>query len=153
MVLTTLFFSWYIRQQQWHLPEETAVIAASAPAASGNDFDAFYHQFHSDSTFQIEHIIFPLQGIPARDSSFVSSNETFHWQKDQWVLHRAFDDMGGSFKREFLNMGADLMIENIKHVNGRYGMQRRFAKYDDGWHLIYYAAMNELASAEPTNAQ
>ena len=148
VVLTTLFFSWYIRNQYLNAPTEIVEMAPTNTSVEPvNDFDAFYHQFHQDSSYQLGHIIFPLEGIPARDSSYVYSDAPFHWQKDKWVLHREFNDMNGAFTREFLSMGDDLIIENIKHINGRYGMQRRFAKYEDGWYLIYYAAMNELAVA------
>ncbi|MEM9823514.1 MAG: hypothetical protein AAF985_20690 [Bacteroidota bacterium] len=154
VVLTTLFFSWYIRNQQWSIAsEDTSAVIAPSPSSASNDFDTFYEQFHRDSVFQVQHIVFPLEGIPARDSSYVFSDQPFHWEKDSWVIHQSFNDMDGAFSREFMSMGEGLMIENIKHHSGRYGMQRRFAKYDDGWYLIYYAAMNELAVAEATEPQ
>lgn len=155
MVLTTLFFSWYLRQLQLEATTSAVVATTPEPApepvatkTSPQDFDQFYERFHLDSAYQLAHIIFPLEGVAARDSSYVASDEPFRWQKEKWILHRPFNDMGGAFTREFARMGADLIIENIKHVNGRYGMQRRYARYDDGWYLIYYAAMNELAVAE-----
>lgn len=157
MVLTTLFFSWYMRQTQVQAPVSTETNIANTnetnSVATSSDFDTFYEQFHTDSVFQMNHILFPLEGVAARDSSYVPTGNAFRWQKNDWVLHRKFNDMNGSFIRDFISMGDDLMIENIKHSNGRYGMQRRFSRYEDGWYLIYYAAMNELAVADETTVE
>ena len=36
----------------------------SAPAELSNDFQVFYELFHRDSSYQMEHITFPLEGLP-----------------------------------------------------------------------------------------
>ncbi len=149
MVLTTLFFSWYMRQQ-WNGPvavEELTESTQNASSVTAN-FDEFYEQFHTDSAYQMSHINFPLEGIAARDSSYVPTEGVFRWKKEDWLLHRKFNDMDGAFVRDFIRIGDDLVVESIKHSNGRYGMQRRYAKYEDGWYLIFYAAMNELVVPE-----
>ena len=60
-------------------------------------------------------------------------------------MHRPFNAMDGSFIRDFQAVGEDIVVENIRHAQANYGMQRRFSRDGDGWYLIYYAAMNELA--------
>ncbi len=148
-VVTSLFFINYLKGLQLENASSRTETVASNIAEEDNGFVAFYKRFNEDSLFQMEHITFPLEGVPARDSAYVDTGKAFHWQKEKWILHRPFNDMDGAFQRSFLPMGEDLMIENIKHSSGRYGMQRRYALYENGWFLIYYAAMNELAVEEP----
>lgn len=148
-VVTSLFFLNYLKGLQQETSSSTLGTASQNVTEEDNGFLAFYKRFNEDSIFQMNHITFPLEGIPARDSAYVNDGKPFHWQKENWVLHRSFNDMDGAFQRSFLPMGNDLMIENIKHSSGRYGMQRRYALYENGWFLIFYAAMNELAVEDP----
>jgi len=148
VVVTSLFFTNYIKKIAARQSNVVIEQPAAITADEMSSFDLFYQQFHQDSAFQLSRIVFPLEGIPARDSMYVGDENEFKWQQEDWVLHRPFNDMGGTFNRSFTNLGDDLMVESIKMENGQYGMQRRFAKYDDGWYLIYYAAMNQLAVAE-----
>ncbi len=144
IAISTLFFLWYAKKNLVTSNQMTPEPTAEARKASDDDFPDFYKRFHSDSIYQMKHIIFPLGGIPPRDSAgFVPEN--FHWQKDQWVLHQPFNDQDGSFVQEFSRLGDDMVIEQIRDASGSFGMQRRFAKMGDEWHLIYYAAMNQLA--------
>lgn len=108
---------------------------------SPDDFEAFYEQFHSDSAFQIEHIQWPLEGLPAHADT-LSNPAGFRWQKENWVLHRPFNDALTGFSRSMSFMGDGLMVEKITHEEGGFRMERRFAKIDDQWKLIYYAALN-----------
>lgn len=105
------------------------------------DFDAFYLQFHEDSLFQMEHIQFPLQGVSSRPED---QGAAFRWEKEDWRMHRSFSTSSG-FRSEFITLGDDLVIENIVHKNGQYGMERRFSRLGgDQWYLIYYAALHPL---------
>lgn len=97
------------------------------------DFWVFYERFHQDSLFQMEHIAFPLQG----------KSELENWLHSEWTMHRPYDDMNGSFKREFISFEG-LVIEKIKDYTGSYGMERRYSKSNNGWNLIYYEPMKEL---------
>ena len=132
------------------IPKETESMAEPTPEISNNlpaDFEQFYEAFHGDSVFQLAHIMFPLEGLPPNvDSTTMAGN--FRWQKENWVLHRPFNAMDGAFIRDYRVLGDELVIEDIQHESGRYGMERRFAKYDDGWYLIYYAGMNELVQPQ-----
>lgn len=106
-----------------------------------DDFEVFYEQFHSDSTFQIEHIQWPLEGLPAHADT-LTNPAGFRWQKEAWVLHRPFNDALTGFSRSISSMGDGLMIEKIAHEEAGFRMERRFALIDDEWKLIYYAALN-----------
>lgn len=106
------------------------------------DFQEFYNRFHSDSAFQMESIVFPLEGKP----SGISAEEIryaggFKWQKDVWKLHKPFEDLDNEFEREYELFG-DMVIEVIKVKGSSIGMERRFAKINGEWTLIYYSAMN-----------
>ncbi len=114
------------------------------PMKGIEDFETFYHQFHADSLYQLEHIIFPMEGLPSDADSVTIVDDNFRWQKENWVMHRAFDSSGGDFKQEFTPINEMLIIERITHVSGGYGMVRRFAKLGDDWYLIYYAGMNRI---------
>jgi hypothetical protein len=120
----------------------TAVTSSSTdvPAYATEEFTAFYDRFGTDTAYQMQHIVFPLEGMPAlRDSADVIPMD-FKWQRDQWIPHKSYDDMNGTFAREFIDFKG-IVIEKISDASGRYTMERRFSKMSDGWHLIYYRAM------------
>ena len=114
--------------------------SSELPAYATEDFTAFYERFGTDTAYQMQHIVFPLEGMPAlRDSADVIPID-FRWEREQWVHHKAYDDMNGTFAREFIDFKG-IVIEKISDASGRYTMERRFSRMSDGWHLIYYRAM------------
>lgn len=113
-------------------------------AQEHNEFEAFYLKFHQDSLFQVEHITFPLEGLPANADSATLVNNDFRWQKEDWQMHKPFDSKNGEYQIEFSSFGEDLIIEKVLHKSGTYGMLRRFARISGEWHLIYYAGFNRV---------
>lgn len=106
------------------------------------DFYSFYIQFHADSTFQMQHISFPLEGTrKAGEGGKVDLMMPYFWQREEWILHKAFNDFNGSFKREFYQIGP-VIIEKIADQNEFFKMERRFAKFDKEWQLIFYSVNN-----------
>lgn len=124
------------REGQKPATEEGA--AQTLPA----EFEVFYEKFHKDTAFQMSHIIFPLEGSPALRDGAPEPDENFRWQKKDWILHKPYDDMGGSFSRSFLAFN-DIITENIEDGTGQFTMVRRFAKMDNDWYLIYYKEMGK----------
>ena len=118
---------------------------AGAPAAVSSDFIAFYDRFLSDSLFQVEHIQFPLEGIPDNADSADVADGNFRWERENWKMHRKFDPKQTGFKVNLESFGSDIITERILHERGRYAMLRRYAKMDGDWRLIYYAGFNPLA--------
>ena len=110
-----------------------------------SDFYSFYKQFHSDSLFQIDHIVFPLEGLPNKVDSLTIASGDFRWQKEDWIMHRPVDYEMSDFKRQIIPLSDEMVIERIVHESGQYGMIRRFSKIVDEWYLIYYAGVNQLA--------
>lgn len=107
-----------------------------------SSFLSFYEKFHSDSIYQMNHILFPLEGLPS-DEVTAGSMDEFKWEKENWLLHRPFDDMGGTFNRSFLNFN-NIIIEKIVSSGETYGMERRYTQQEGKWMLIYYSAMRQL---------
>lgn len=126
---------------------ESQAVAATSKENSAQqvltEFDAFYQQFHADSTFQKSRILFPLQGIPSNADSATLRNRGFRWQADEWVVqHELAPD--SDFKSTILPVDSALVIEQIMHQSGDYAMERRFAKLNGEWMLIYYAGINRV---------
>lgn len=109
------------------------------------DFITFYDRFLADSIYQIEHISFPLEGIPDNVANYPGFDDTFRWQAATWVMHRPFDLKANGFTSTFKQLGP-IIIEEIRHESGQFGMLRRFSNNGEEWTLIYYAGLNPLKS-------
>lgn len=104
------------------------------------DFEAFYERFGKDSVFQLEHITFPLEGITSPTDTTVVIDDSFRWQREDWKIHKPFDDMDGTYLQDFLT-SSGIVVEKISDESGTFTMERRFAKIGGEWHLIYYRSM------------
>lgn len=114
------------------------------PDVDLSEFFNFYQNFHIDSAYQMDHIIFPLRGLPASADSQTIADDDFTWQIEDWNLHYPIDFETSEFMREIVPLGDDIVVERIIHRNGQVGMLRRFAKIGDDWYLIYFADMNRI---------
>lgn len=103
------------------------------------DFVSFFEKFHSDSIFQMKHIAFPLEGMTNSLDSNPDSLVPYEWRKNEWKLHREFDNYENIFTRNFYLFDEGIVIEKISGVDGLFQMERRFSKLNDGWNLIYYS--------------
>ena len=101
-----------------------------------DDFHIFYDKFHSDSSFQMNRILFPLKGQTKAIDSTKIAQEIF-WQQNQWILHKPFDSQHGTFERIFTNIGG-IITETISANEGLFTLEKRYAKLSGDWHLIYY---------------
>ena len=107
------------------------------------DFLDFYDKFHTDSAYQMEHIMFPLMGLPA-NADTISNLKNFRHKKEDWVLHHHFNDPFGDYEREYATPDDNIVVERFVIRKAGFYMERRFAKLDDEWFLIYYANVNRL---------
>jgi hypothetical protein len=151
VLFTSIFFIYYLKNRL--VTTETSAATTEQEViqnevASGGlptGFRKFYENFHRDSVFQLNHIRFPLEGLPEIEEETAEIDlSTFYWKKNEWTLHRPFDAMNGSFNRDFQPLGEDMVVETIRHTEANYAMQRRFYRDGNDWYLIYYAAMNKL---------
>jgi len=147
ILLSTMFFIWYAKKNLVSNNNTSTEQVVAATATSENDFDTFYERFHRDSLFQLAHITFPLEGVPRLDS-LGRYPEGFRWQKENWLLHQAFDIRDSSFVQNFIPLTEGMIVEEIRDINGMFSMQRRFARIGEEWQLIYYAAMNQVRQEE-----
>lgn len=120
--------------------KNAAKISVQEQVEIAEDFLKFYEDFHTDTVFQMNHIMFPLAGQPNEVGDGFTLEGPFTWEKEYWVLHRPFDDMGGTFERGFDEFSG-IITEIIKSRDGQFSMIRRFSKINNEWMLIYYKEM------------
>lgn len=106
------------------------------------DFASFYERFHTDSSYQVSHINFPLKGIDTDSLQNMQQVEVY-WQQENWRIHRPFNDYNGTYRRDFTNING-LIVETISSNDGQYAMERRYAKLGEAWTLIFYASMRQV---------
>jgi hypothetical protein len=109
------------------------------------DFVQFYEKFHADSTYQMAHITFPLEGYPMSPDSATLANN-FRWTPDKWAMHRGSMFVDSLYTRRFDSPLPNMITEVIMQRDKPYGTYRRFLKRDDGWYLIFYSDMNRIDS-------
>lgn len=97
------------------------------------DFVSFYEQFHADTSFQLNHIVFPLN----------QKSDGSKWQKDSWQFHKPFNSQNGSYHRAFDNLNG-IITETIAETNQAFVITRRFARMGSEYHLIQYSITNNL---------
>lgn len=112
------------------------------------DFMKFYMQFHTDSAYQMEHILFPVDGLPPNADSTTIAEKKFKWTPEDWTLHQLLNNSEGAFKQEYLSVDDNTVIEYIIDPRSGFGMERRFSRLSQEWYLIYYEAMNSLIEGD-----
>ena len=109
------------------------------------DFMDFYMKFHQDSMYQMEHIQFPLKGMPAMAIDLAQDSiNNFYWKESEWKVHKPFMGNEDEYLKEFRKISNNLISEFIIEKQMGYGMERRFSKLGGRWYLIYYMDMNKL---------
>lgn len=106
------------------------------------DFEEFYERFHNDSSYQMDHIIFPLAGMPGGLNEESQMDDSFRWHPEFWEIHRPMLDEENEFVQQLTILDEYTIVEIIRYKKTRFGMERRFAKMGDEWYLIYYVGMN-----------
>lgn len=90
-------------------------------------FSDFYYRFHNDSIYQLDHILFPLK----------EKDNGENWTTEDWVINKQFELNEEEFSVTMENFNG-IVTETIKANTGVFQLQRRFAKFDGQWTLIYY---------------
>ena len=106
-------------------------------------FAPFYDRFHSDSVYQLEHINFPLQGMPQRIDSTSLATRDFFWEKESWVIQHDFDEKATGFTKTINTISPEMIEETILDKSGQFGILRRFVKLDGEWYLIYFSGLGQ----------
>lgn len=142
-------FSWIIFSScknslvGYQMEEQESPVYSEEEIMVPEDFRRFYRQFHEDTNYQITHINFPLAGIPANADTLMVG-ENFKWQEEHWKWHRPLDPALAGYEQRWQVITPEMITEHIIEKTSRIGMTRRFAKMDNEWTLIYYAAMNPM---------
>ena len=139
--LAYFFYKRNLAPQEVPSTPNQAAVETELPA----DFKPFYNSFQSDSLFQLDHIAFPLEMV---SDDTLQVNEK--WHRENWKVHKPFDDMNGAFSRNF-EVSGDFVVEHIIDLTGEFTMMRRFAKLSDGWNLIYYRPMGRYGKPSQAN--
>ena len=121
-------------------PAQTVEKSLELPA----DFSAFYNKFHQNEDYQLEHIVWPLKGLPDQVDAETLAADNFYFKKEDWVIHRPIRDPDQEFDQYFAIIDDGLIIEKIESKILSMSMERRFAKIDTAWYLIYYQGMNQM---------
>ncbi|MCR9102238.1 MAG: hypothetical protein NXI25_19945 [bacterium] len=108
------------------------------------EFAAFYDRFHQDSAFQMDRILFPLPGLPREADSTLIASGLYRWTPETWTIQRPLNLQSSNFKRELIPVSKDLIIEKLVQPEYNLQIERRFSRLEDGWHLIYYAGLNNI---------
>ena len=122
----------------------TLALGCQSKKADYSDFNQFYEQFLQDSLFQVQHINFPLDGLPDNAVAYGDTLGNFRWTAENWRMHRPIDFDKTKFEQNFQTLGDELIIENIIDPTVGYGMMRRWAKIGGEWSLIYYVGLNPI---------
>lgn len=123
----------------WHYTKDNPIPPqAVEEQALPSDFVAFYQLFHADSTYQVQHIQFPLKGLISFDTI---QNQEHSWNISEWILHKQIDDMNGTFTVKYRILSESLIEEQVTARGYNFDMLRRFAKLGEDYKLIYYKSM------------
>lgn len=99
----------------------------------GEDFDEFYHQFHIDQSFQLERIVFPLEG------KYVGPAGEKIWKKADWEMHKqpvtSITDPDFEVK---INKLDKEVFEKVALKGSGYYATRKFQKQNGKWYLVYF---------------
>lgn len=127
-------------------PPIQSVISEEVNDLIPKDFYDFYEKFHSDSSFQMNHISFPLEGIPDQADPKFIGDEKFYFTNDNWTIQKNIRKDAGDFNVSWKALNPIIIEETAKHKHNDLKIIRRFAKVSDSWRLIYYAGMNMYKS-------
>ncbi len=122
--------------------EKSVLADSSLP----EDFKTFYARFEQDSQFQMEHIDFPLKGLPDHANPDEKDYDDYYYMADQWILHKPIDP--AKFDVTLVVLADILIEERIVDRKFKLTIIRRFAKGSGGWRLIYYAGLNSYKTAQ-----
>ncbi len=125
--------------------DDGSILTVLSQQGLPNDFIRFYKTFHTDSLYQMQHIVWPLRGVPTITDPSVSidSLERFHWRPQDWTMHKLMEK-SDEFSVRYDMPSDDVVTEYIEFKNLKARMMRRFARSKNGeWYLIYYADINQ----------
>lgn len=113
-------------------------VASTIHTAGMESFDNFNNQFHSDSSFQLSRIAFPIGG------QVVNDTENSTWNKRNWEFLKTPVSLNVDTTecRHSLVMTDTLVTEKFWIDQSGFKVERRFKLRDGKWFLVYYDDIN-----------
>ena len=110
----------------------------AAHTAGMESFDSFNNQFHSDSSFQLSRIAFPIGG------QVVNDTENATWNRHNWEFLKTPVSLTADTTecRHSLVMTDTLVTEKFWIDQSGFKVERRFKLRDGKWFLVYYDDIN-----------
>jgi hypothetical protein len=104
----------------------------------GENFQEFDKQFHTDSTFQMSRIVFPLTG------KYIDGFKKQNWSKKNWqLMHVAVSEKISDKNYEQKTTISDTLItQKIWIKNSGFKFERKFKKIKGKWFLTYCEDIN-----------
>ena len=119
--------------------ELTEISEEQAPTRLPEDFKVFYNRFHTDTSYQLSRVVFPIKTIVQEGDSVLTVTEKLI-TRDKWTIHKPYDSKGGTFERTF-QIQDGIINERITAQEGLFSVEKRYTKLADEWHLIYYQGL------------
>lgn len=114
-------------------------------------FDEFSKLFYSDSLYQINRIIFPLESDIDNSASNESKDSTIYvWKKENWIMLKNNYFKGndsvfiidGEVYKTRIHRTNRLVVESIYIEDSGYIITMKFLLRNGKWHLIDYTECN-----------
>lgn len=101
------------------------------------DFDAFYEKFHADTDFQMERIIFPLEG------KSVDADGEREWTPSNWIPMKVeiYDVDTDKYKTSY-NKTENTFTQKFWLPGTGFSAEYRFEKRNGKWFLVYASDTN-----------
>ena len=129
------------KSDQQESPEKVKNITEDEYNFPNESFKEFYLKFHTDSIYQIQHTVFPLEGIPMFYDDEIHTLPYFY-QKEDWTMQRMFDLKEKGYKHVMEDLGF-VIKERFIDSKG-YGIERRYMQNGKDYFLIYYLGFNKV---------
>jgi hypothetical protein len=141
LILSVLFACNRTNKKQSPLPgsiQAPPTVANIANTAGMEPFDRFNEHFHSDSTFQISRVAFPIGGQSVNDE------ENKKWSPKNWEFLKTPVSLNADTTecRHSLTMTDTLVTEKFWIDQSGFKVERRFKLKDGKWYLVYYDDIN-----------
>lgn len=102
-------------------------------ASVDEDFDVFYDRFHAESDFQLDRVVFPLEG------TLIDDQGTHQWNRGDWEMHRGkvTEITAAGYDTEIIRKEAEF-IDKVTLRDSGFFIERRFQRIKGRWYLVYY---------------
>ena len=111
--------------------------SAKNATAENEDFDIFYEKFHTNIDFQMDRIIFPLQGTS------VDANGEREWTSENWIPMKVkiYDVDKSKYKTSY-NKTDNTFTQKFWLPGTGFSAEYRFEKRAGFWYLVYASDTN-----------